>query len=189
MPTDAVLEKCLKRMKSRKAPGWDGIPVEIYQQSCAAWSDLFDLVRRCWAEEEVPEKLVVGIIVPLYKNKGSRDDMKKYRFVCLLTHAYKLLSTLMLHRVESEMKIDFLPESQAGFRKKRGCKDNIFALSVLLDSVLQSKKECIITFIDYVAAFDTSVLRRRTRASGCIGEDESHVSCSLQQSGCSGEGS
>ena len=30
--------------------------------------------------------------------------MKKYRFVCLLTHAYKLLSTLMLHRVESEGK-------------------------------------------------------------------------------------
>ena len=53
------------------------------------------------------------------------------------------------------MKIDFLPESQAGFRKKRGCRDNIFALSVLLDSVLQSKKECIITFIDYVAAFDS----------------------------------
>ena len=169
VPTDAVLEKCLKRMKSRKAPGWDGIPVEIYQQSCAARSDLFDLVRRCWAEEEVPEKLVVGIIVPLYKNKGSHDDMKKYRFVCLLTHAYKLLSTLMLHRVESEMKIDFLPESQAGFRKKRGCRDNIFALSVLLDSVLQSKKECIITFIDYVAAFDSVAHRFLDDALGQAG--------------------
>ena len=36
----------------------------------------------CWREEEeVPEEMVKGVFVLLFKNKGSQDDMSKYRFV------------------------------------------------------------------------------------------------------------
>ena len=51
-----------------------------------AKDQLFTLVRQCWMEEDVPAEMVKGVFVPLFKNKGSQDDMSKYRFVCLLTH-------------------------------------------------------------------------------------------------------
>ena len=51
--------------------------------------------------------------------------MAKYRFICLLNHSYKLLSTLLLRRTTEEVAA-YLPDTQAGcgpdkrgFRKKK----------------------------------------------------------------------
>ena len=55
----------------------DGIPVEAYQASPSAKRDLFDLVRQVWADEQVSEAMVMGELIPVYKNKGSRDDFVK----------------------------------------------------------------------------------------------------------------
>ena len=57
-----------------------------------------------------------GVFVMLFKNKGSSDDCSKYRMICLLPHAYKMLSTLLLHRLRFECE-GFLNECQAGFRQ------------------------------------------------------------------------
>ena len=115
VPEDKDLEVCLKAMKNGKATGDDQIPIEVYQSSPTAKTRLFALVRRCWHDEDVPEKLVLGVFIPLYKNKGSVDDMSKYRFICLLSHAYKLLSAYLLLRLLRDVD-GYLPESQARFR-------------------------------------------------------------------------
>jgi hypothetical protein len=67
----------------------------------------------------VPEEMVRGLFVMVYKGKGSSDDMSKYRCICLLTHAYKLLSAVLLRRLARECE-KWLPQSQAGFRRFRG---------------------------------------------------------------------
>ena len=48
-----------------------------------------------------------------------------------------------------------LAETQAGFRRERGCRDNVLLLRLLMDAVLRAGKEAVDTFIDYRAAFDT----------------------------------
>ena len=88
------------------------------------------------------------------KGKGSSDDMSKYRCICLLTHAYKLLSAVLLRRLARECEA-WLPQSQAGFRRFRGCVDNIFILAELIDDVIGRDGEAYIVFIDFVAAFDS----------------------------------
>ena len=80
--------------------------------------------------------------------------MTKYRCIGLLTHAYKTLSTLLLKRLLEDVE-NYLPESQSGFRKLRSTRDNVYLLATLMDFVLKSKKTCVITFIDFVAAFDS----------------------------------
>ena len=80
--------------------------------------------------------------------------MSKYRFVCLLTHVYKMFAATVLLQVAEETE-GFLPESQAGFRKNRGCRDNVVTLAILLDFCLEEDNSLILTYLDYVAAFDT----------------------------------
>ena len=41
--------------------------------------------------------MTTGVFVMLFKNKGSSDDCSKYRMICLLPHAYKMLSTHAIH--------------------------------------------------------------------------------------------
>ena len=49
----------------------------------------------------------------------------------LLPTAYKLLSTLLLHRLRLECE-GFLDSDQAGFRQHRGTRDQIIILSEIL---------------------------------------------------------
>ena len=89
----------------------------------------------------------------IYK-KGPRDDVANYRAICLLCHSYKLLSAVIARRL-MEVLDGHLPDTQAGFRPARGCRDNVCALRWFIAMVLQEGRNAVITFIDYSAAFDT----------------------------------
>ena len=154
VPTDADLDTCLAAMGKCKAVGIDGIAAEAYKASKVTRKLLYSVVKRCWREECVPEEMACGLFLTVFKNKGSSDDMSKYRFLCLLTHAYKLLSSYLLFTMLQCIG-GFLPESQSGFRKHRGTRDNIYLLAALMDDVLRLEQTCVITYIDFVAAFDS----------------------------------
>ena len=89
----------------------------------------------------------------LYK-KNDRNDFGNYRAICLLPHAYKLLSAIIARRLHLELA-DILPDSQAGFRPARGTRDNICILKWTIKMLLRENRTAVITFIDYKAAFDT----------------------------------
>ena len=97
--TEEELEACLRVLRDNKAPGWDGIPIEAYHGSLAAKQELFAIVRLIWQTEVMPPALVRGTFVMLYK-KGPRDNFGNYRAIGLMCHSYKLLSMLVLHRMQ-----------------------------------------------------------------------------------------
>ena len=146
-------EEAVKHMKNGKATGSDGIPAEVFKNSAVAKDMLFEFLSKVWKKESVPPELAVGIFVMIYK-KGSPDDCANYRCICLLNHAYKILSTMLMKRLVKEAD-GFLSDWQAGFRAGRGCRDNVFLLRALYDFIIRGKKECVVTFIDYKAAFDS----------------------------------
>ena len=77
-----------------------------------------------------------------------------YRAIGLLNHSYKILSVCILNRLVAETDW-FLSEGQAGFRGDRGCRDNILLLRVIYDQYIKGNKKCIVTYIDFAAAFDS----------------------------------
>ena len=54
--------------------------------------------------------------------------------ICLLPHAYKMISTLLLHRLRLECE-GFLKECQAGFRQHMGCRDQIIILAEMIAQI------------------------------------------------------
>ena len=90
----------------------------------------------------------------IFKNKGSPNDPRKYRCIALLNHSYKILARIMLVRMIGTSE-NFLRDYQAGFRKGRGCRDNIMVLRTLCRKIMQLGKSLAIVYIDYSAAFDT----------------------------------
>ena len=86
--------------------------------------------------------------------KGARDDFAIYRAICLLCHSYKLLTATVTRRLMAVLE-GHLPDTQAGFRPARGCRDNVCALRWFINMVLREGRRSVITFIDCSAAFDT----------------------------------
>ena len=87
------------------------------------------------------------------EQEGTRDDFANYRAICLLCHSYKLLSAVMAHKLMDVLE-SHLPDTQAGFRPARGCRDNVCALKWFISMIL-NEGQAVITLIDYSAAFDT----------------------------------
>ena len=79
----------------------------------------------------------------LYK-KGARDDFANYRAIGLLCHAYKVVSVLILKRMQPFLE-ERLPDSQDGFRKARGCRDNVLILKLLINEVVKAGEEAVTT--------------------------------------------
>ena len=88
-------------MKNGKATGADEIPAEVWKNSAVANGVLFEFLKKVWDKECVPAELAVGIFVMLYK-KGNADDFSNYRCICLLNHAYKILSVVLMKRLVKE---------------------------------------------------------------------------------------
>ena len=72
--------------------------------------------------------------------KGPRDNCGNCRAIGLMCHSYKLLSMLVLHRMRDAVE-SRLAETQAGFRRERGCRDNVLLLRLLVDAVRASDRE------------------------------------------------
>ena len=60
----------------------------------------------------------------------------------------------MQARLEKETA-GFLPDWQAGFRKLRGCRDNVFILRTKIDHMMDKDHPLCLTFLDYSTAFDS----------------------------------
>ena len=55
VPSDSDLEMCMSALADAKIHGLDGFfSIEAYKASPTAKKCLFDLVKRCWVEEDVP---------------------------------------------------------------------------------------------------------------------------------------
>ena len=141
-------------MPNSKACGMDNIPAELFKHSLTCRDLLRQTLQKIWLDEEVPIDFAKAMFVMLFKNKGSSDDPSKYRCIGLLPHAFKVFQQCLLERIEKETQL-FLSDWQAGFRKERGCRDNILTLRTIFDDMLDAGKTLYVTYIDYSAAFDS----------------------------------
>jgi hypothetical protein len=104
----------------------------------------------------VPTDWTLGVIKPLYKNKGSRGDSDNYRGITLLSYLGKLFTSLINHRLEKCMHtIHYIGMEQTGFRKGHSTTDHIFVLHALLEMYLKNNKQIYKCFVDYRKAFDS----------------------------------
>ena len=138
-----------------KAPGKCEIPAEIWKHGgTKIVSKLHQLILSVWSEENVPQDWKDASIVPIFK-KGSRKDCGNYRGISLLSIAGKILSRVLLDRINMYIAPVVIPESQCGFRSGRGTMDMIFCLRQTQEKCIEQNMPLYAVFIDFTKAFDT----------------------------------
>ena len=79
----------MNKIKAGKAQGVCSIYPEYIQHSGSdALCTLHKIVTQVWKEEVFPEEWHQGIIIPLYKGKGSKSECSNYRGITLLSVPY-----------------------------------------------------------------------------------------------------
>ena len=95
---------------------------------------LHQLILSVWSEENVPQDWKDASIVPIFK-KGSRKDCGNYKGISLLSIAGKILSRVLLDRINMYIAAVVVLESQYGLGSGRGTMDIIFCL-------IQTQEKC-----------------------------------------------
>jgi exonuclease III len=152
-------DECLAgiaKLPNFKSPGVDEIPIELIRNSPEAISELVSIMQLIWTTKRMPTDWTTGVVVNIYKNKGSKDDPSSYRPICLLSHAYKAFAVVILNRIKVHVDAR-IAINQEGFRYGRGCADNLYALRMAINYSLRThrKHDLELTFIDFSQAFDT----------------------------------
>ena len=87
--------------------------------------DMWDTAQQaevgCEAEDW-SELVTTGVCIPMYKNKGDRNDKANYRNLVMLSVAAKLVARIVASRLNLWAS-SFLSEEQNGFRAGRGIDD------------------------------------------------------------------
>ena len=111
---------------------------------------LFSLV---WSTELIPEEWKQGIILPLWKWKGSRSDCSNYRGINILSVPGKLFTMMLLDK-----SIQFIRKcrwiQQAGFMPNRSTTEPIYTIRQVIEKAREFQRTAYIVFVDFKAAFD-----------------------------------
>ena len=95
----------------------------------------------------LPDSWTLGIIKPIYKNKGNQQDPDNYRAITLISCIGKLFTAIINNRLNIfAIEINLINRNQGGFRKGHSMSDNIYCLLVLISLYVSFGKKIILHF-------------------------------------------
>nr|VZI35050.1 unnamed protein product [Spirometra erinaceieuropaei] len=146
----------VQQLSSGKAPRSDAIPSDVYKHGGPQLMDhLTAHFQETFRQGEVPQDFKDATIVHPCKRKGNRQICDNHRGISLLNIAGKIFSCILLNRLKNHLEQGLLPESQCGFRQRRGTTDMIFAARQLQDKCQEMRTHLYSTFVNLTKAFDT----------------------------------
>uniref|UniRef100_A0A8D8YBS6 Craniofacial development protein 2 n=1 Tax=Cacopsylla melanoneura TaxID=428564 RepID=A0A8D8YBS6_9HEMI len=151
--TRTEFDKSLNDLKSRKAIGKDEVPAELLKALDEDMKQLlFEIIKDIYTSGDIPEDFKESKIVLLPKKQKSKK-CEDFRTLSLLSHASKILTTIIKRRIEKKID-ENLNCDQFGFRNGTGTREAILALRIITEESLRVNKPVFIAFVDLQKAFD-----------------------------------
>ena len=148
-----ILE-ALKSMKNSKAPGLDGLPVEVYK---LLWKQLgpvfYEAICECYRNKKLYQSARKGVLNLIPKSNRDTRLLKNLRPITLLNSDYKLIDKCIAKRLDSVLG-EIINSDQTGFMKKRRISVNIRKFFDLISYCERNDIDAIVLSIDFMKCFD-----------------------------------
>jgi exonuclease III len=152
-PEDEEIQRAVRRLKSRKAPGPSGLKVDEIKQwltekttNPEPWNKFCRLVTHCFETGELPQSACFSTLVLIPKSDGG------VRGIGLLESVWKVISMIIKERISRSIQFD---DMLHGFRPGRGTGTAILEARLHLDRSIQQGKTLSQIFLDLSKAYDT----------------------------------
>ena len=110
------------------------------------------MYQQIWKTQQWPQDWKRSVFIPIPK-KGNAKECSNYCTIALISHASKGMLKILQARLQQYMNCE-LPGVQAGFRKGRGTRDQIFNIHWIMEKARELQKNIYFCLIDYAKAFD-----------------------------------
>ena len=167
--TEQQVRTAIRKTNLEKAPGPDGIPIELWRSMDDQYRDAVkrgEPESRCdivWVLTQAftdvedfgmdPQaKLNKGCMTPIYKKKNP-EDIANYRPITLLNTDYKTFTKALSLRL-AETVLDVIHKDQAGFMQNRSIFDQVKTTKLVIDYMERSNKKGVVVALDQEKAYD-----------------------------------
>ena len=140
----------LKKLKTSKAAGPDGVPPGLLKYLPAAWILLLTFLYNLVFSEAYPFQWALSKVSNIFK-KGKRTDPGNYRGIAVMSALAKLYDMILSARFQKWYQPS---EEQAGAQPGRGCEEQILILRLIIEIARRTNKRLYIVFVDYQKAYD-----------------------------------
>ena len=121
----------MQKLAKRKSPGPDDVPAELLQYGGDVVIDLLhEICVEVWESGAWPDDWTRSLFIPLPK-KGDILQCSNHRTIALVSHASMILLRVMLNRIQQKLQVE-ISDEQVGFRPKRGTRDQITNLRIII---------------------------------------------------------
>lgn len=142
-------------MKWKSGAGPDETkPLVIKKCSSAMVWPFWLLYRKSFDEGKIAEAMKISRVVPVYKRKGPKTDVKNYRVVAIQQVTMKVHEMAVKSKL-SEIIQPRLTDAQHGFRSKRSVVTNLLNLSILAYDAFENRCQLDLIYGDFKVAFDS----------------------------------
>ena len=166
--SESEVIEALESIADYESPGSDDIPIELIKKGGEETvTAITRLCQRILITKKWPTEWKSSVCVPLPK-KGDLGECGKYRTIALISCGSNLLLKIIQRRIENILETEML-EEQAGFRKDKGCRDQISNFRRTLEACKEYQQTATICFIDYRKALycvDHNLLWKTLREMG-----------------------
>nr|CAH7716746.1 unnamed protein product [Callosobruchus chinensis] len=155
--TPQEIQDVISKTTSKPAAGIDEICGTVIKSvSNVIAEPLSFLINESFKNGEYPKDLKVAKVIPIFKNKGSKDEISNYRNVCLPNQLAKIIDmcyyTRLCKFIESN---NLMNNCQHGFRPKRSTESALAELCQFVYKALNNQENSIAIMFDLSRAFDT----------------------------------
>jgi len=168
--TEDQVREAIKKTSNEKAPGLDGIPIELWKRMDDQYTEslknedpnerkcnitwiltqaFLDIEKHGMNEEA---KLNEGCISPIYKKKDP-DNVANYRPITLLNTDYKIFTKALSIKLADAVP-EIINKDQAGFIKGRSIFDQVKTTKLVIEYMNRTNKKGTIVALDQEKAYD-----------------------------------
>ena len=147
------IEKAMRKMKSGKAAGEDGIVIEMLR-AMGDWGteQILNIASFMHNTGEMPKQMNKSIFVTIPKKTGTLD-CGKHRTIAISSQVSKISLRVVMERMRGKIRNE-VGREQFGFMEGKGTANAIFILRMICERSIEMQKDLYVCFIDYEKAFD-----------------------------------
>ena len=167
--TPEELDKAIRNINRGKSADINGLTIEHVLHAGPRYrNSLLAVINSIFHSGVIPEVLKVGLLSPIFKNKGSANDAANYRGITVLPVFEKIIEYILKERTYK-----LLERSQSTFQRGFTKHTSPLHASLIVEEVARESKDtstdCNFIMLDAKAAFDVvchNHLLRRLYHSG-----------------------
>lgn len=150
---DTHFNLAMKKVRTGKAPGLNGVKAELYKYSHWAREKLRGLLRQVWKTAVFPPDMLTGVATASFKS-GNAQLWSRYRVIVVFRVEFKIFSLVLHFRIISECR-KFLSDWMFAFLRGRSTADVHYIARQLYRAICLRGQQAAAVHVDYSSAFDS----------------------------------